>query len=212
MWVFVFFLLLIAITLLSRPGLVKRHPFTGSLLSNIQNLVLQRAIAFVFMSPAVIIIVTQVPEWGLLTSSAMWSILLIAILVPLLAFLITRADHNVEHRLLYSGLQQDVSQWIVYLCVTCAYMISYELILRGTVLHFLTSRFGTIYAIALNVFIYAAMHLPKNRREALLCIPLGTLLCWMTIYTKSVWPAAFFHMIMALSFEFFYSRKQVHVD
>ena len=212
MWVFLFLLLLTAITALSRPGLIRKHPLNGSLLNNVQNLVWQRAIAFALMIPVLIILVRHFPEWGLLTSPALLSLLLISLFVPALAFLLTSQDKSDSHRLLYDGLQDDKSQWMVYLLVTCLYMIAYELILRGIILHFLISKFEVMYAVAINVLIYAIMHLAKNRREALLCIPLGTLLCWMTIYTKSVWPAALFHTIMALSFEFFYSRKKRHVD
>jgi membrane protease YdiL (CAAX protease family) len=212
MWVFLFFLLLTAITALSRPGLIRRHPLKGRLLTNVQNLVWQRAIAFALMVPILIILVRHFPEWGWITSSAAWGILLIVLIVPAIAFLLTRQDKSDLHRVLYDGLQDDKSQWVVYLLITCLYMMAYELILRGIILHFLISKFEVIYAVAINVLIYATMHLAKNRREALLCIPLGTLLCWMTIYTKSVWPAAVFHTVMALSFEFFYSRKKKHVD
>lgn len=203
---------LTGITLLSRPGLIRKLPFDAAPLSNVQNLVLQRAIAFILMAPVIILEAVRHPNWLSLTPSAVRGIILIVILVPTIAFFIARADKSDLHRSMYNGLQDHKARWIVYLIVTIAYMISYEVILRGTVLDYLLTKFDVVYAIAINVALYAAMHLAKNMREALLCIPLGTLLCWMTIYTGSVWPAACFHTMMALSFEFYYSRKPAHVN
>lgn len=202
---------LTGITLLSRPGLIRKLPFDASPLSNVQNLVFQRALAVVLMAPVIIIEAVHMPDWMSLTPSAVGIVVPTLILVPLLAYFIASADKSDLHRAMYRGLQDRKARWFVYLIVTCTYMLSYEVILRGTVLDYLLTEFDVVYAIAINVTLYAAMHLAKNIREALLCIPLGTLLCWMTIRTNSVWPAACFHTIMALSFEFYYSRKGKHV-
>jgi len=102
--------------------------------------------------------------------------------------------------------------WVQYLMITAAYMIIYEILMRGTVLFMLTDQFPVVYAVAINTLIYAAMHLVKNLKEALLCIPLGIFLCWLTLYTGSIWPAAAFHLIFAFSFELSYSAKLNHVN
>ncbi|HLF65322.1 MAG TPA: CPBP family intramembrane glutamic endopeptidase [Saprospiraceae bacterium] len=212
MRIFLFLLLLGAIALLSRPGLISRHPVTGHILGKIQNLILQRALALLLMLPALITQTANFPSWVLFTKSSVWSIGIISILVPFLAFLLTRADKSNTQRLLYAGLQDRRWRWIAYLLITSMYMVSYEFLLRGTLLHSLTTWLEPVFAISINTLIYSVMHIVKNKREALLSIPLGILLCWLTLYTQSVWPAAFFHSIMALSFEFFYSRKRNHVD
>jgi membrane protease YdiL (CAAX protease family) len=190
---------------------IAQQPVTRSRISRLQSVILQRGIAFLLMVPAIYVEWNDFPSWRLFTDSSLTDMLIISIAVPSLAYLITRVDKSQVQQVLLEGLMQDRNQWIAYLVATCLYMIGYELLLRGILLHYLAARFEIIYAIGINALIYAAMHLVKDRREALLSLPLGIFLCWLTLYTKSIWPAACLHTVMALSFEYFYSRKKTHV-
>jgi membrane protease YdiL (CAAX protease family) len=160
------------------------------------------------MIPVLVLLSMEYPAWGVFTSSALTSIILIFILVPFVAAFITTHDRDDKHRNYYAGLKVGGGFWWKYLITTAVYMISYEILMRGVLLHYLLDKMGVFYAIALNTLIYSGMHLVKNKQEALLSVPLGVLLCWMTIYTRSIWPAAFFHLVMAVSFEFYYSMKK----
>jgi membrane protease YdiL (CAAX protease family) len=54
-----------------------------------------------------------------------------------------------------------------------------------------------IWAIAINVALYALAHTPKGPRETLGSIPLGVVLCLATIDTGSIWAAFLIHVIMS---------------
>ncbi|MFN8134788.1 MAG: CPBP family intramembrane glutamic endopeptidase [Bacteroidales bacterium] len=56
-------------------------------------------------------------------------------------------------------------------------------------------------AIALNTAIYMLVHIPKGIKETLGAIPLGVLLCYLTVQTGSIWIAVMVHIVMALSNE-----------
>lgn len=203
-----FLLLLVIIAYLSKADVITRHPLTRREINSVQSLVLQRTIAVMLMLPVIITLTIPLPSWVLLPLKAMWATAIIICLVPPLAWLIARSDKNDAQRVLYAPLRNmTLTQTMIYVMITSLYMILYEVLLRGILLNYLVQEYGMILAIVINALIYAAMHLAKNPREALLSIPLGILLCWMTLYTTSVWPATIFHLAMALSFEGFYSRK-----
>ena len=62
---------------------------------------------------------------------------------------------------------------------------------------------GVWPAIILNVAIYALVHVPKGIKEAVGAIPLGILLCIITLQTGSIIVALAVHIIMALGNEWF---------
>ena len=211
MVIFLFLLLLAIIAVLSRPGIVRQNLFTNAPLDNIQNLIWQRALALVLMVPMVIIEVASMPAWINFTGKAVWVIAILVVGVPLLAFPLAQYDKSGPFTEQYAGLSAVKGRWGAYLIITVLYMIAYEILLRGTLLHYLVARFDLAIAIIINAAVYSIMHILKNKREALLSFPLGVLLCGLTVYTKSVWPAVVFHTAMALSFEFYYSRKSSYV-
>ena len=86
--------------------------------------------------------------------------------------------------------------WIVYL-------MAYEFMFRGFLLFISVAYLGVWPAIALNVAIYALVHVPKGATEAIGAIPLGILLCIVTLQTGSIIMALAIHIIMALSNEWF---------
>ena len=211
MLIFLFLLLLCIIAVLSRPGVIRLNLLTHKAQDSIDNLIEQRALALILMIPMVVMELSSMPFWFHMTESAVWMMMIILIGVPALAYPIAKADKSVGFRDFYAGLTGDKGRLLIYLVITIPYMASYEILMRGTLLHYLVARFDVAIAIAINAAVYALMHIVKNRKEALLSFPLGALLCWFTIYTKSVWPAVVFHTLMALSFEYYYSRKSQYV-
>lgn len=97
----------------------------------------------------------------------------------------------------------SAATWVLYL-------LAYEFMFRGWLLFTCTDAMGLELAIVVNVSLYALVHIPKGLKEAVGAIPLGLLLCWLTLQTGTIWIAFFVHCILALSNEWFsmhYSLK-----
>jgi len=77
------------------------------------------------------------------------------------------------------------------------YLAGYEFMFRGVLLFPLVDTLGAWPAVAVNTVLYSATHIPKDRDEAIGAIPLGFLLCWVTLQTSSLWPAILVHIFMA---------------
>ena len=204
--------LFFVLALLSFPGRISRNPVTGRAFTDLESLLIQRSIAVLFMFPVLIVYLSTFSQWCRLPQSALISIALIALILPPAAMLSVKKTSDARMEILFSRLTKGSPQWLFYLVVTFAYMIAYELLMRGVFLNYLIGNMDVIFAVAINTLVYAAMHLFKNLKEALLCIPLGIFLCWITLYTQSIWPAAIFHLIFALSFELSYAAKLKHAN
>ena len=83
------------------------------------------------------------------------------------------------------------------------YIFSYELLFRGILLTESIAAFGIVTAVAINIALYALVHIPKGLNETIGSIPFGLILCAATIYTGNIWTAFFLHTILALSNEWF---------
>ena len=86
--------------------------------------------------------------------------------------------------------------WIIYL-------IAYESLFRGLLLYTFEVWFGAMIAVSVNVCIYVMVHIPKGVKEAVGAIPLGIIMCWITLKTGDIWSAVVIHIVMALSNEYF---------
>lgn len=87
-----------------------------------------------------------------------------------------------------------------------AYLLAYEFLLRGVLLGSSLKFLSLWPAIILNTGIYSLLHIPKGAKEAFGAIPMGVMLCLVTISTGSFWYAFFIHVVMALSNEWFSLR------
>ncbi len=90
----------------------------------------------------------------------------------------------------------SASTWVLYL-------LAYEFMFRGFLLFVSVDYLGVWPAIALNMGIYALVHVPKGRKEAIGALPLGLLLCIITLQTGQIWVAFILHVVLALSNEWF---------
>ena len=77
------------------------------------------------------------------------------------------------------------------------YLFGYELLFRGLLLFPLVEAYGLWLAIAINVALYSATHIPKGIEETLGAAPLGFLLCLLTLMSGNIWIAFVVHVIMA---------------
>ncbi len=96
----------------------------------------------------------------------------------------------------FSGLSIAIAGWILYLS-------AYEYLFRGLLLFSCIEACGLWLAAAINIALYAALHLPKGMKEAIAAIPFGALICYLTIETGSIIPAIFIHSLQAVSCELF---------
>ena len=77
------------------------------------------------------------------------------------------------------------------------YMVSYEFLFRGFLLFICLAAMPVWLAIAVNVVIYAIVHIPKGPREALGSLPVGIILCLSAIDTGAIWAPFLIHSIMS---------------
>ena len=77
------------------------------------------------------------------------------------------------------------------------YLFGYEFLFRGLLLFPLAEHLGVWTAIAINISLYSATHIPKGLEETLGAIPLGLVLCLLTLASGTIWIAFFVHVAMA---------------
>jgi membrane protease YdiL (CAAX protease family) len=83
------------------------------------------------------------------------------------------------------------------------YLLAYEYLFRGLLLFSSFEAFGVWPAIAINVAIYSAVHMPKGAGETIGAIPFGVLSCMITLETGTFLIPVFAHVLLAVSMEFF---------
>ena len=77
------------------------------------------------------------------------------------------------------------------------YLFGYEFLFRGILLIPLIEPLGMWPAIAINIALYSATHIPKGLDETIGAIPLGFVLCLLTISSGTIWIAFIVHVVMA---------------
>lgn len=82
---------------------------------------------------------------------------------------------------------------------TISYLFAYELLFRGILLTACVDSLGVWPAIAINVALYSAVHLPKGPAETIGALPFGLLICYITLTTGTIWVAVIIHVILSLS-------------
>ncbi|MBN8680791.1 MAG: CPBP family intramembrane metalloprotease [Chitinophagales bacterium] len=134
--------------------------------------------------------------------SLYWILGLSAIIIPM-TFRSTRATDNLAQ---YPEIRQ--AGWTRKLLIWSAlswmgYLVAYELMFRGFLLFSCVRAFGVWPAIIINTSIYALVHVPKNAKEGIGAIPLGLLLCVLTLQSQTIWIALIVHWVLSLANEWF---------
>ncbi len=86
--------------------------------------------------------------------------------------------------------------WVIFL-------VGYEFLFRGFVLHASLEVMEPWTAIILNCFLYSLAHFYKGPDEVLGSIPLGILFCYLTLVTGNILCAVIIHSIISLTNEWF---------
>lgn len=129
-----------------------------------------------------------------------WILILCSILV-LINYLNRQKSDNLK---LYPQIREK--KWTIKLLIISAlgwilYLFAYEFLLRGFLLFSCYYAFGMWPAIIINIGIYSLVHVPKGMKEAIGAIPLGLVLCLLTLKSGTIFAAFIIHSIMALSNE-----------
>lgn len=132
----------------------------------------------------------------------------LSVVIILMTSRSTRAADNLEQ---YPEIRTRM--WSKKLLIWSAlswmgYLVAYELMFRGFLLFSCVRAFGVWPAIIINTSIYALVHVPKNAKEGIGAIPLGLLLCVITLQTGNLWVALIVHWVLSLANEWFSLRYQ----
>lgn len=89
------------------------------------------------------------------------------------------------------------------LLASSAFIVAYEFLFRGFLLFACVPLMGAYIAVAVNVLVYALAHVHKGMGETLGSVPLGILLCWITLSTGTIWAVVVIHLALTLSADVF---------
>jgi membrane protease YdiL (CAAX protease family) len=144
-------------------------------------------------------------------SSVFYLITLLIILCVLTIVYFNSKSSNKELLQLYPQVRSHVwNNETVFLYVSgwLIYLISYEYIFRGFLLYSLIHSIGYWPGILLNTILYALVHIPKGKNEALASIPFGLLMCILTYSSGILWFSVIIHFVMAISNSYLAFQKQ----
>lgn len=137
---------------------------------------------------------TILPETTLF--SVVWTFGLCALVIPL-AYISAKKPKNLVN---YPQIRATI--WTTKTVFINAlgwfiYLFGYEFLFRGTLLFPLVDTLGVWPAIAINIALYSATHIPKGLDETIGAIPLGLVLCLLTLQSGTIWIAFLVHVAMA---------------
>jgi hypothetical protein len=86
------------------------------------------------------------------------------------------------------------STWALWLAVWAVYLMLYEFWMRGILLVLPAAEHSTTWLIVANTILYSVIHMPKSKRESIVSVPFGIVVCLITIYTGNFWGAFAIHV------------------
>jgi len=218
LWTIIGFASYYFISMLEGPALRLSQNFSSTPTQTIQ-VILQRTFGLLFLGiiPAGIIVFgfnATLSEFGLnfrfSEPPPLWSYGLLPLIV-LMTYSVSSTPSNLEH---YPQIRSGVwtshllwisgASWVVFL-------IAYEFLFRGLLFFSSLSVLHPVPAIGLNVVLYAFAHFYKGPLEVIGAVPLGIILCYLTLITGNIWSAVVIHSVMALSHEWLSLRAHPHM-
>ena len=183
--------------------------------------IIQRLIGFITLGliPILIFKISVCkPLWAFgfnlnnLSTSLLWTGILGGLII-LINSLVAGKKSNLEQYPQIRISKWNAQKFSINSITWIMYLFGYEFMFRGILLFSFYHTFGLSFAITANTILYALVHLPKGRKETLGSIPLGIILCILSIYTGSFFLAFLFHVIMALSNDYFSIRynPEMHI-
>ena len=151
---------------------------------------------FIFISGSSLNELGVVLENDAILPVILWSLAIVAVIVPL----VYSNAKKPKNLLLYPQIRTEnwnrklvwsnFFSWGVYL-------LGYEILFRGVLLFPLVTVIGIWPAVAVNIGLYSATHIPKGLTETIGAIPLSILLCLLCINIGNLWPAFLIHIAIA---------------
>ena len=127
-------------------------------------------------------------------NTSVWMLIAVAIIIGTLS----------AFKKIYSSNNSDYSLPsylpLSFVLIRTLFLIVYEAFFRGIVLFVMIEDFGLVPAVIVNVIVYALLHW-FDKKERAGSVPMGIILCSVSIYYHSVWPAIIIHVSLALSHE-----------
>lgn len=137
---------------------------------------------------------TVIPETTLF--SLVWIVGLSTVVIPLAYISAKKPKNLVNYPQIRAKLWTNKTVFINALG-WFIYLFGYEFLFRGTLLFPLVDTLGVWPAIAINIALYSATHIPKGLDETIGAIPLGLVLCILTLQSGTIWIAFLVHVAMA---------------
>jgi membrane protease YdiL (CAAX protease family) len=183
----------------------------GLAFNQTSQVLFNRILGFIFFGIVPVLIVlliykSSLDEYGMIFQTGFSSVLFIFIfagLVVFINFLHAKSKKNLSiypqirsKDWNYSILVLSAFSWIMYL-------FAYEFMFRGFLLFSCINDLGIVIAIFINVILYSLAHLTKGKREFIGAIPMGIILCVISVHFKSFLPAFWIHCFLAISNEWY---------
>jgi len=161
----------------------------------------QRHLLSLFAMAASILYVDFVnSDWLLLHTTFTTTDLTLILLAGAAAFAVsTSAAHKALRK--EAPVDLAVGSPEIYLLLRVLFLICYEIFFRGVLLNFCITITTVPIAIVINVVLYAIAHTFSTRQELIGSVPFGIVLCLLTLYTRSVWPAVIIHVMLGLPYD-----------
>ncbi len=132
-------------------------------------------------------------------------------IILIVVFIVSRRLAEKQYRLLYGQEAANIyfnAGFIVnYFIVRIMFLCFYEIWFRGYLLTDSMSYLGTPLAFISNIILYTFLHTVNGKKEMLVCIPFGFLLCILCAWTGAAWPAFIIHIALTASYETHLIRK-----
>lgn len=122
-----------------------------------------------------------------------WILTAVALIIGIFSAFRKSANNNFPHSL---PLHLSLS----FVFIRTLFLIVYEFFFRGIMLVIMTEDMGIIMAIIFNLIFYVLVHW-FDKQERYGSLVMGIVLCGVTIYYYSVWPAVIIHLSLALGHE-----------
>lgn len=129
-------------------------------------------------------------------ATLLWSIGLSIAVIPMVRFNAKKPYHQMYYPQIRAKewdnkmLRSNLALWVFYL-------LGYEFLFRGVLLFPLVESIGLWPAIAVNICMYTATHIPHGREITIGTIPLAIVLCLLSVQTGTIWIAFLVHTTIA---------------
>jgi len=130
-----------------------------------------------------------------------WTVILSLLVMPA-AFFSARKPANLVNYPMIRARIWTRETVIINTIGWALYLLGYEFLFRGVLLVPLAEVLGVWPAVAVNVALYSATHIPKGLAETIGAAPLGLVLCLLTLNSGTIWIAFLVHLAMALTNSF----------